>query len=151
MRYGRARLISPPYVMVGVLPAPDTVAVRRICVPFATLVGLIRSGTMDSGGTTSAGSVTKFDSLNTAATATALVYSANPTVGTLAGNLFAVTLGLPAAASVGATPVLVEFGNPATVQKPVLRGTTQQFALNGAGATYPTGHSLNCSVVWTEQ
>src|SRR5258708_38017551 len=42
--YGRLGTRSAKYVIVGVVGEPDSVALTRICVPFATLVGLIENG-----------------------------------------------------------------------------------------------------------
>lgn len=117
----------------------------------ATLVALKRS-TANSAGTSAAVTAAPLDSTNAAASATALNYTANPTTGTLVGILRNATLVLTAvSSSIAATPVTWEFGLNPGEQNVVLRGTSQVFALNGAGASFPAGASLLCNVTWTEE
>lgn len=111
---------------------------------------LVRRSTANTVGTSAAVTATTSDSNNPAATATLLSYTANPTTGTLVGNIRAAKQFVPAALTVAGNPILAwDFGNrPA--QAEVLRGTSQVIAinLNGAGVT---GNSFNISVEWTEE
>lgn len=118
----------------------------------ATVVALVRSSA-DSGGTSTTLTAVPADSSDGAAGATVKSYTANPTAGTLVGNVRADYLGLAANASaVAAAPLVWDFGpRPATRLGVVLRGANQVFALNGNGASFPAGTALNCSVEWVEQ
>jgi hypothetical protein len=117
----------------------------------ATIVALRRS-TANSAGTSSALTATKHDSQAAAASATALSYTANPTTGTLAGNLRAGKLSTVTAASTAlAAPTLRWIFGDSDAQDVVLRGTAEVFALNGAGASFSSGTALDCSVTWTEE
>jgi hypothetical protein len=97
-----------------------------------------------------------FDTLSGSASASAQGFFANPSVGTLAGNLRAGTLqfadnkAVTAGGTVAAIPTVFEFGARNVEQQPTLRGTGEVFALNGNGATFPTGHAVQCSITWTE-
>jgi hypothetical protein len=118
----------------------------------AAVVALVRS-TADSGGTSTSPTAVAADSTDTAALAAVKAYTANPTAGTLVGNVRAAFLGLAANASAVAAPSLVwTFGDRSTTRVGVvLRGANQVFALNGNGASFPAGTSLSCSVEWIEQ
>lgn len=118
----------------------------------ATVVGLVRS-TANSGGTATTPTAVKFDSSSPAATAVLSAYTANPTTGTLTGNVRAGHLTtVTTATSAFAAPVLGwTFGRDTGEQEIVLRGAAQSFSLNGNGASFTSGASLNCSVTWTEE
>lgn len=115
------------------------------------IVALKRS-TANSAGTSAALTEVPHDSLSSAATATGLSYSANPTTGTLVGNIGAQMLStVEAAANVANSSVVkFEFGADGWTQPVVLRGATQVFALNGAGASFAAGTALTCWVTWSE-
>lgn len=119
----------------------------------AKLVQALLRSTANSAGTSSAGTAVPYDSNNAAATATVLGYTANPTTGTGIGNIGAAVMQLnqTATATYAARPLLFQFGQGQGMQEVVLHGVTQVFALNGAGASFPSGTSLNCHVVWTEE
>lgn len=118
----------------------------------ASLVALVRS-TANSAGTSTTPTIVAADQLDGAGAAVVRAYTANPTVGTSLGAVRVVSLGLAAAASAtAAAPVNWTFGNDVGTRTGiVLRGAAQVFALNGNGASFPAGSSLNCSVEWTEQ
>lgn len=117
----------------------------------ATVEALVRS-TANSAGTPSAMTAVPHDSNDPAASGSVTAYTANPTTGTLTGIVRAGKLTTVTAASTTvAQPVLAwDFGQ-GIGQEVVLRGTGQVFALNGAGASFTSGASLNCSVTWTEE
>lgn len=116
-----------------------------------TLVALKRS-TATTGGTSSAATATAFDSNYPTAAATALTFTANGTTGTLLGNLRNASLVLtPPTSSISVQPLAWDFGTRPGDQAPTLRGTSEVFALNGAGASFPAGTALLCNVTWTEE
>lgn len=116
----------------------------------ADIVALKRS-TANSAGTSTAPTIVPHDANSAAASSTILAYTANPTTGTLVGNVRTGKLGLPLA-NTGAIngTITWDFGSRAGTQEVVLRAATQVFALNGAGATLAAGAALDCNVEWTE-
>lgn len=108
--------------------------------------------TANTGGTSAAVAAASHDSNNTAATATVLKYSANPSaLGT--GVMFAADhYALPAAATTGypGTPWLEDMGIRNT-QPVVLRGTANCFAFSLNGQTIPAGMNLYVTIEWTEE
>lgn len=117
----------------------------------ATIVALKRS-TANAAGTSTAPTRVPHDSTDPAATATGLAYTANPTTGTLVGNLRAGKLATNTAAtsSTGNSGISWQFGGDGYSQPIVLRGTTQVFALNGAAGTFSAGTALDCWITWSE-
>lgn len=110
---------------------------------------LLKRSTADTAGTSTAPTKVPYDSTNAAATATVAAYTANPTTGTLVGNIFNQRIFLPAAASTSdAQGFAMEIGNFGQ-QQMALRGAAEQFAVNLAGVTI-TGGSVNISIEWTE-
>lgn len=110
----------------------------------------LKRSTANSAGTSTAPAVVPHDSTNAAGTATPLAYTANPTLGTLVGNLQAKKITVSTAA--GAIPIVpteLNFGNRPE-QTIVLRGTGQVFAINLA-ATTMTGGSLDIDITWSEE
>lgn len=117
----------------------------------ATVEAVIRS-TADSSGTPAAMTAVPHDSNDPAATATVTAYTVNPTTGTLVGIVRAGKLLTTTAATsaVEPTPLSWDFNPYGPQQEIVLRGTSQVFALNGAGASFASGAALNCDVSWVE-
>lgn len=127
--------------------------VRAECTGVATAAGTneiraVKRSTANSGGTASTLTAAPLDSNLSAASAVAKSYTANPTTGTLVGNIGSAlfTAGTTAAA---ASPALFTFGVGANYPV-VLRGTSQVFALNGAATSFGSGTSLSCAVTWQE-
>lgn len=116
-----------------------------------TLVGLLRS-TANTGGTSSAVTATPLISTAPTATATVLSYTANPTTGTLVGNVRANYISTTTATStaVAATPMVWDFNQASPVMPPTLIGAANVFAINGNGATFASGTAFTCTVTWTE-
>jgi hypothetical protein len=117
------------------------------------VVLLVRS-TANSAGTATQPAVVPYDSADAAAVGVVNAYTANPTTGTLVGNIYAAKLS-PTLATATATdfpsqvPVVVQFG--VTDSKPVvLRGATQVFAVNLAGASATGTASWDLSIEWSE-
>lgn len=117
----------------------------------ALLVGL-RRNTANSGGTSSAINVSSRSSAQAAASGTAVSYTANPTTGTL-GTTYSVgllTSGPLATPTVGAQDLFWRYGDNNT-EMPTLNSAAQSFSINANGASFTSGMSLNCQVVWTEE
>lgn len=109
----------------------------------------VKRSTANSGGTSAAATAVPHDSNNAAATATVLSYTANPTLGTLVGNLRSRKVFIPSSATATEGGVLVyEFGQLG--QAVVLRGTDQVVAVNLNGVSQ-TGGSFNFAAEWTEE
>lgn len=126
------------------------------CSGIATTVGTadivaLKRSTANTVGTSTAPTAVPMDANSAAASSTVLAYTANPTTGTLVGNIRAQKIGLPLA-NTGAIngPVTWDFATRPGTQEVVLRAATQVFALNGAGATLAAGAALDCNVEWTE-
>lgn len=112
---------------------------------------LIKRSTADTGGTSTAPTVTSFDSNNAAGTATVNAYTVTPTgIGTLVGIIKALRATMTTAAgAIPQVPVIINFSDN-DEQGLVLRGTAQQLALNLNGATV-AGLTLDIDVTWTEE
>jgi hypothetical protein len=83
-----------------------------------------------------------FDSTSSAATAAVKHYTANPTVGTLVGNIATRSITFQSA---GLLQVIeIEFENPV-----ILRGTSELLCVN-FNATSITGSSICCNAEWEE-
>lgn len=113
----------------------------------------LKRSTANSGGTSTTLTAVPADSNDAAATATARTYTANPTTGTLVGNIDSFKFVIPVAAvgantPQGAPPEEV-FGN-GPERAIVLRGTGEVFAVN-LGSTTVTGGSFLCRFEWTEE
>lgn len=110
---------------------------------------LLKRSTANSGGTSAAATAVSHDSADAAATATVLTYTANPTTGTLVGNMRNVDWYTPASNGVSQTLLEWDFSD-IPEKSPVLRGTGELLAFNLAGVTI-NGNTINCYVEWTEE
>lgn len=113
---------------------------------------LVKRSTADTGGTF-AGTFTRVphDSMQGAATATTLAYTANPTTGTLTGIIRVAHLLSPAPGGSTAPDNVWNFDGGDWFSKPIfLRGTGEVLAINFNGAALPTGLSVNCNFEWAE-
>lgn len=117
------------------------------------VVQVVKRSTANSAGTSVNLTEVPHDSLSSAASATALSYTANPTTGTLVGVVRTFRMATDAAASTATptapTPVGFRFGEVWT-QPIVLRGTAQVLAFNANGASFAAGTTLSCWVEWSE-
>lgn len=111
----------------------------------AVSVSLIRRSTVDTGGTSAAVTVVPNDTTNAAGTATCLSYTANPTVGNTVGTIRADRLTFSPTA-----PSLQVYTFGGSAQSIVLRGTSQQLAINLNGATVAS-IAASVSIEWTEE
>jgi hypothetical protein len=119
------------------------------------LVTLLKRSTANSGGTSTTRTAVSYDSDSAAATATVRAYTANPTLGTLIGEIFSRRVSFPVQTPTNAqgnggtvVPWIWEYsqiGQPIT-----LRGATQVLSVNLNGVTL-TGGILQCSIEWSEE
>ncbi|HLW71576.1 MAG TPA: hypothetical protein VKS22_13250 [Candidatus Binataceae bacterium] len=135
--------------------ASKTVRVTKVTVTgLATAVALtdvlaIKRSAANTGGSPTAATIVAHDANDAGASATVQTYGANPTTGTLVGNLGAKKLAL----GVAATPVPTVEWRPGLQNERawVLRGTAQVLALNWNNAAVPAGTSLDVEITWTEE
>lgn len=118
----------------------------KIAVGVSDIVALKRS-TANTGGTSSTLTNVPHNSTNAAATAVARSYTANPTLGTLVGNLRSYQYFFSTNA-VQTQTLVIDFGEGD--QEIVLNGTSEVFSLN-ANAISLAGNDVNCSITWTEE
>lgn len=138
--------------------ASKTITVRRIVVTGTqTTAGtinvfLVKRSTANTGGTSASVTAVPQDSVNPAATATILSYTANPTgLGTAVGNVRASKMFVPAPATATNQSPLIswDFGLEES-QGLILRGASQGLCVNLSGVTV-TGNSWIIWVVWMEE
>lgn len=146
--------------------ATKTVRVQRIeAVYHATAFGadpspmlLLRRSTANTGGTSTTITPVSMDSANAATTATACkLYTANPTTGTLAGQLKRLNINCMLPGN-GSTPphsgpaVQVIYEASPTVQPIVLRGTAEGVVINFNGVIpQATTPQLGFNIYYTEE
>ncbi len=113
---------------------------------------VLKRSTANAGGTSAAATRVAYDSLNPAATASVVTYSANPvTLGTLVGNLMVPKVLSPVATSLIGRETLFDFTLQGITQGIVLRGTSETLALNFNGVSIPAGLNLNFTLEWVEE
>ena len=110
---------------------------------------LIKRSSANTGGSSTALTAVPHDSNNAAATATALAYSANPTLGTSVGNIYCRRTFISDATKPSALNMF-EWKADTMSQAIVLRGTSQVLAVNFAGVT-SSGSVLCFTIKWTEE
>ena len=113
-------------------------------------IGLLKRSTANTSGTPTVATLTPWDSLSSAATATVVTYGAAPTLGTLVGPLCACQVEIPAKAGVGGGVLEWQF-NRNGESAIILRGINEMVVLNAYGVTFPAGTVLNLTVEWVEQ
>jgi hypothetical protein len=140
-----------------VLPGSATKTIRLVRFDIASVataagiytVHLVKRTAANTGGTSAAMTITKFDSNDAAASAVPVTYSVVPTsVGAgsdiIADRLFQNTLSLqPERRS-------WLFGN-GPMEALVLRGVAQAFAVNFAAVALPAGSLFDMTIYWTEE
>lgn len=119
------------------------------------VVILNKRSSINTGGTSTVITAVPHDSNNAPATATVRSYTANPTLGTLVGNLKSTTVSFPVRQPSnaqgnggGVNPWIWEYsdiGQPITI-----RGNTQQVGINLNGTSIP-GSNINISIEWSEE
>jgi len=112
---------------------------------------VVKRSTANSGGTSSAPTKVPHDSDDPAATGTVLAYTANPTLGTLVGDVLADKVFVPSAtanSSRGSSTLSI---SPIANGKAItLRGITEVLALNLGGDT-AAGIDCDITITWTEE
>lgn len=116
---------------------------------------LLKRSTANSSGTAVTATNIPLDSANSAATAVVKHYTANPTTGTLVGQVFEATQLNTASTSFNSCLVhgadipffdADKFGQPI-----VLRGTGEGVVINLNGSTIGNAATVSVTVVWTEE
>jgi hypothetical protein len=112
---------------------------------------LIKRTAANTGGTSTNPTAVKADSNDSSASATLVLYSANPSALGSGQTFEANKLYLAAGSTPNATtlPRDYTFGNRGD-KAPVLRGTAESIAFNFNGQAVPAGTELYLSVEWTE-
>jgi hypothetical protein len=136
--------------------ATKNVRVRRVFLNLqattavTTSVAFIKRSTANSGGTALTGTVVPYDSANSAGTAVARFYTANPTVGTSIGLLADpyFSVGNLTTGGAQAFPSVMIYG--AQGSPIVLRGVAQGLAVNLNAASL-SGVVASCTFEWTEE
>lgn len=133
-----------------------TVKIRRLQISCtATAAGaydfvLVKRSTANTVGTSTTLTNVSYDSNDAAATAVVKAYTANPTTGTLVGNVRSIKGTVTTSAgAIPNIPTTVDFGTRGN-EAAVLRGTAQLYAIN-LNATTMTGGSCDADVEWTEE
>ncbi len=109
---------------------------------------LAKRSTANSGGTSASPTKIPFHAGSAAASASVLNYTANPTTGTLVGNIKDDKVFVPATTTEILGPQTIwDFSDVGGIP---LNDATQGLAVNLAGATV-TGDSWNINVVWSEE
>lgn len=122
----------------------------------------VKRSSPDTGGTSAAATVVPLDSADAAATATVLIYSAAPTLGTLVGDLN-VDVGSAPATSAAASFFGLNAGNSGTqgesyfdaaatssLTQPITLHAGESICINFAGASLPSGFTAGYLAEWTE-
>ena len=135
--------------------ATKTVRVRKVAISCITAAGGVQSAlfilrsTANTVGTSTDEAEVANDDLNAPATATALSYTANPTLGTSVGTIRATKYACNSSSGNAVNQTALDFGT-ADQQYPTLRGTTDVFAVN-LNATTLSSPSVDLYVEWTEE
>lgn len=151
--FAAANLATDIFTITG--SATKTVKIIRIGLTASattdTRVNLIilKRSTANSAGTSTTLTNTAHDSNNAAATAVVRAYTANPTTGTLVGNLKVAKTYEAGTSTVATQQYLWIFGDRPS-QPIVLRGTGEVLAINQAGVTV-LGTSYDIDIEWTEE
>jgi hypothetical protein len=111
---------------------------------------VVKRATANVGGTAASVTAVPLDDAYPAATATVLLYTANPTAGALIGNLWSGRVAAPAAASAIAGEFEKSVLNGGMSQPVRLTGPTDVLAWNFGGAAVPAGLSVQACLWWTE-
>lgn len=117
---------------------------------------LVKRSTANSGGTSSSVTSVPLDSGNSSATCSIKTYTANPTLGSLVGQLHCMsTIGTSTAGQAcgnnSSNTLLVLYDHRITGQPLTVRGTGEVIALNNNGATVANSGTLSVTVIYTEE
>jgi hypothetical protein len=113
---------------------------------------LLKRSSANTGGSSVSVTIVPADSGNAAATASAVYYTSNPTVGTLLGDISTFVTVVPTTtAAVGNTNVFELYNAKNEAQPLTLRGTAESIALNFGGVALPAGLKVQLEVTFTEE
>ena len=117
------------------------------------LFNLIKRSTANSAGTWNAATAVPLDANDAAATASVGWYTANPTLGSVVGNIRTARVCCSIATGLLVPPFdLLQFCRNDELSKlPVLRGAAQGLAVNFGGAALPAGLTMAVEWVWLEE
>ena len=105
----------------------------------------------NTGGTSAAPAIVPYVSTNSAATATVLQYTANPTAGALVGYVWGGWVNSPVVTTAGTGEIITEVDFVTEYGQPIaLLSAAEVLAWNFKGAALPGGLSVIAYVVWTE-
>jgi hypothetical protein len=107
----------------------------------------VKRSTANSGGTSATVTAVPTDSTHQAATASVRQYTANPTAGTLIGNIWSSRVPSPTPTTALSQPWACVLVDRRAV---TLNGAAEILAMNFGGAALPTGLSVQAMVAWTE-
>lgn len=136
--------------------ATKTIRVTRVVVSgskttASPVLFVLLKRTANTGGTSTTRTAVPHDSSDVAASAVVRAYTANPTTGTLVGNIETVAVFIPTATlATYFRSYEWTFGGRPGAQAIVLRGINEVFSVNLNGVTV-TGGSLNIQIEWTEE
>ena len=108
---------------------------------------ILKRSTANTGGTSTTPAPASHDSTNPAPTAVVRAYTANPTTGSLVGNLRSMTV--PLLALGGAQSATQLTFNTLFGQGIILRGTAESLCFNQGGTTV-AGNNINIDFQWSE-
>lgn len=153
---GLAAALTPTDVFT--LTGSATKTIRVISIEFSGTqttsavrdVLLLKRSTANTAGTSTTLTNVPHDSTDAAATATVRAYTANPTLGTLVGQISSKKVDLEATNLVGAADSQTWVFGEGPIKAIVLRGTSEVFAVNLNSVT-SAGNSLNINIEWTEE
>lgn len=134
--------------------ATTTVSINKINISGTQTTGgqttivLAKRSTANTGGTSTTSTMVSHDSTDAASTAVGTIYTANPTTGTLVGNIRIFSLPLGAVTATTNNIVQLDFGERG---KPiVLNGVAQALVISLGGVTL-AGGSINVWIEFTEE
>jgi hypothetical protein len=111
---------------------------------------LLKRSTANSAGTSTTMTNVQHDSMDVAGTAIVRAYTANPTIGTLVGNIRAIKLPVLGAASVAGSDYQEFYFGDLPEKAPILRGIGEVISVNFNSVTI-TGNNFDFYIEWTEE
>jgi hypothetical protein len=135
--------------------ASKTVTIRKIIITGTQTtatnrsVFILKRSTANTGGTSTTLTAVPHDNQNVAATAVVRSYTANPTLGTLVGNMYSEKLFIPTTTTIG-NKSTIEIVNSDDIQDFTLRGINEVLSVNFNSVT-SAGNSMNMTIVWSEK
>lgn len=152
------KAFSPGLAATDIFTISGT-AGKRVCVTLIEITGtqtltgtidvvILKRSTANTGGTSTTLTNVPHSSSIPSAGATVKAYTANPTVGTLVGNVRTGKLLLPAV-GVLTSPLVFSLGVPPSAELLCVDGASESICINFSGST-PVGANLDINVEWIE-